>query len=115
MGSGRSLKDPEQEDYFQAMEALHDGWDLLLKSATIYHQSRERQTDDATTERLREEAHRIYQQGVEKVREANRLRKAADEKRSARKRAAPNSRLAFFNQFGELIHIRGQVLRPGRP
>jgi len=85
--TGRSLKDPEQEDYFQAMHALDQGWDLLLKSATIYHQSRERQTDDATTERLREEAHRIYQQGVEKVREANRLRKAADEKRSARKRA----------------------------
>ena len=85
--SGRSLKDPEQEDYFQAMEALHQGWDLLLKSATIYHQSRERETDDSTTERLRAEARRIYQQGVEKVREANRLRKAADEKRSARKRA----------------------------
>jgi len=85
--TGRSLKDPEEEDYFQAMEALHQGWDLLLKSATAYHQSRERQTDDATTERLRAEARRIYQQGVEKVSEANRLRKAADEKRAARKRA----------------------------
>ena len=85
--TGRSLKTPEQQDYFQAMETLHQGWDLLLKAATVYHESRERQTNDATTERLREEAHRIYQQGVEKVRTAESLRRTADEKRSARRRA----------------------------
>ena len=85
--AGRDMKGPEQEDYFHAIEVLNQGWKLLLKSAAIYHEMRERQTNDATTERLRAEAQQLRRQGVEKVKEANLLRRAADEKRAVRKRA----------------------------
>jgi hypothetical protein len=82
--AGRDMKDPEDDSYFQAMNTLDQGWRLLLKSGTVYHEMRERQVDDATTQQLRAEARELYKQGVEKVREAERLRKVADEKRTAR-------------------------------
>ncbi|MEK6337103.1 MAG: hypothetical protein AABM67_19445 [Acidobacteriota bacterium] len=85
--AGRDMKNPEQQDYLHAMEVLNQGWKLLLRSAKIYNQARERQTDDATTQRLRAEAEQLRTQGVAKVKEANRLRDAAQEKRWARQRA----------------------------
>ena len=85
--AGRDMKGPEAEEYYHAMEVLNQGWKLLLRAGTIYNQARERQTNDATTERLRTEAQQLRAQGVAKVREANALRRAADEKRAARKLA----------------------------
>jgi hypothetical protein len=82
--AGRDMKDPEDDSYSQAMNTLDEGWRLLLKSGTIYHEMRERQVDDATTQQLRAEARELYKQGVEKVREAERLREVADKKRTAR-------------------------------
>jgi len=80
---GSDINDRDAEASYHV---IYQGWQLLLKSATIFHQMRERQTDDATTKRLRVEAQEFYRQGVEKVKEANRLKKLADEKRADRLR-----------------------------
>jgi len=82
--AGRDMKDPEDNEYFKAMETLNQGWKLLLKSGTVYHEMRQRPTDDATTKRLHAEADQLYQQGVAKVKEAQAQRKIADDKRTAR-------------------------------
>mgnify|MGYP001011496285 CR=1 FL=1 len=82
--TGRDLKTPEQEDYFKAVHTLHDGWELLLQGGRIYHEMRQRQTNDATTKRMREQANQLRLQGTAKVKEAISLRQAADKKRNAR-------------------------------
>jgi hypothetical protein len=85
--SGRDIKNPEQDDYFQAMHTLHEGWELLLKGGKIYQQMRRRQINDAETERLREQSAELRRQGTIKVREAENLRRLADNKRNARLQA----------------------------
>jgi len=81
--TGRDMKNPEQEDYYQAVHTLHEGWDLLLQGG-IYNEMRRRQTDDAVTRQLGEQAEQLRLQGAAKVKKANILRKAADNKRNAR-------------------------------
>lgn len=76
----------EAIDYDEALRELYAAWKLLYRSAGLFHQQRQRRTDNEATRKLREESQKLYREADERFKTAIKLNKAADEKRAARQR-----------------------------
>jgi hypothetical protein len=84
--TGRPMTADQNENY-EAMHVLNQGWELLMQSATKYNELRNRPEDDDTTKRLHAESQELYRQGLELVKQARKLKQAADAKNAARREA----------------------------